>query len=156
MMRTVTLALVVLIALSPVVAAAPRLFLKPEVTWTPEQPEPGDRITVYATPEGNVTSMVLQVCVDTDDNYICRIPQAMEKTDDLFSLSFYINETAHVHLNFSLTYGDGSQVYDNTTSFRVEPSEGGNGGDGMPGFALAGVLAAGAGALMARRRRTKG
>jgi len=152
-MRSIALALVVLIALSSVVAAAPRPFREPQVTWTPEHPEPGDRITVYAAPEGNVTSMVLQVCVDTDDNYICRIPKDMEKTDDLFSLSFYINETADIHLNFTLTYGDGSQVYDNTTSFRVEPSEGGN---GMPGFALAGVLAAGAGALMARRRRTKG
>lgn len=153
-MRTVTLVLVAMIALSTVVAAAPRPFLRPEVTWTPQQPEPGDQITIYATPDTNVTSMVLQVCVETSDNYVCRIPEEMEKVDHTFSLSFYVNDTAQVHLNFTLIYDDGSQAYDNTTSFRVEPSGGGEGG-GLPGFAVAGVLAAGAGVLLTRRRRTK-
>lgn len=156
MNRKVVLLLVFCLAFTSMAAAFPRPFLKPEVTWTPDQPEPNDYITVtVSTEETNVSGIVLQVCVKTEDNYVCRIPDQMVKLNNLYTHSFYINDTAEVHLNLTLQYEDGSEMYDNSTSLQVTTaSDDGNGN--TPGFGyLMAMVAAGLIAVLVRRRQAK-
>ena len=119
------------------------------VTWSPENPEPGDKITVALSPESGVSNVTIQVCVGD----ICRLPQPMEKVGGDYTYDFYVNETADVHLNFTIDYSNGSTIWDDTTSFRVEKAAAGN---GSPGFgSVLAVFAAAAAVLLVRRKRTK-
>ncbi|MEA2054247.1 MAG: hypothetical protein U9O96_03905 [Candidatus Thermoplasmatota archaeon] len=104
------------------------------VTWTPEHPEPGDKITVYLKADENVSKVILQVCIGD----ICRLPEQMEKDNGNYVYSFYVNETADVHLNFTVEYTDNTSTWDNSTSFAVEKA----GRNSTPGFAsIASIIA---------------
>ena len=154
MNRKVVVLLVFFLAFASMADASPRL--RPEVTWTPDEPEPNDHITVtVSTEEANVSGIVVQICIETEDNYVCRIPDQMIKLNNRYTQSFYINETAEVHLNLTIHYEDGSEVYDNSTSFQVKTaSDDGNGS--TPGFGyLITMVAAGFIALLVRRHQAK-
>ena len=156
MNRKVVVLLVFFLAFASMAAAAPRAFIQPEVTWTPDEPEPNDHITVtVSTEDANVSGIVLQICIETEDNYVCRIPDQMIQLNNQYTQSFYINETAEVHLNLTIQYEDGSEVYDNSTSFQVKTvSDNGNGD--TPGFGyLITMVAAGFIALLVRRHQAK-
>lgn len=83
---------------------------------SPEYPEPGEKITVSVPAESNVSNITIQVCVGD----ICRLPQPMEKVGDEYIYSFYVNETADVHLNFTIAYSNGTSIWDDSTYFKVE------------------------------------
>jgi len=116
-------------------------------TITPQHPEPGDKITVSVPAESNVSNITIQVCIGD----ICRLPEPMEKMGNEYTYSFYVNETADVHLNFTIHYSDGTSAWDDSTSFRVEKASNGN----TPGFASAIALSAAVIALLIRRKQTK-
>jgi hypothetical protein len=121
-----------------------------DVIWSPEHPEPGDKIMVNLSPESGVSNVTIQVCVGD----ICRLPQPMEKVSEnyiYYTYSFYVNETADVHLNFTTDYINGSSTWDDTTSFRVEKS-----GNDSPGFgSVIAVSAAAVAILLMRKKKTK-
>ncbi|HHH77656.1 MAG TPA: hypothetical protein ENL18_00375 [Thermoplasmatales archaeon] len=141
-MKTITiLAAIAILSLAVTQASA---F---DVTWSPEHPAPGDKITVNLSPGSNVSNVTIQVCVGD----ICRLPQPMEKAGDEYTYSFYVSETADVHLNFTIKYTNGSSTWDDTTRFKVEKS-----GNGSPGFgSVIAVSAAAAAVLLVRKKRTK-
>jgi PGF-CTERM protein len=155
MIRKIIASLMIFLAFSAVVSAAPRAYSQLEVTWAPNQPEPGERITVtVSSEETNVSGIHLQVCVKTKDNYVCRIPEQMQELNGDYVHSFYINDTAEVFLNFTIRYLDGFKAYDNSSSFDVKTAAGDNGGTPGFGFVLA-VTAAGLAAVFARKQRKK-
>ena len=117
------------------------------VSINPEHPEPGDKITVSLPAESNVSGVTIQVCVGD----ICRLPEPMEKVGDEYIYSFYVNETADVHLNFTIAYSNGTSIWDDSTHFKVEKSGGGS----TPGFASVIAVSATAGAFLIMKRRTK-
>ena len=120
--------------------------LSPSIT--PEHPAPGDKITVTLPAESNISSITIQVCVGD----ICRLPEPMEKVGDEYTRSFYVNETAEVHLNFTINYADGNSTWDDSTHFKVEKA----GKSSTPGFEFAvAVSAAAAAMLLFARKRTK-
>ena len=146
MIKQIVALLILFLTLASVATAAPRTFSQLEVKWIPDNPEPDDQITVTVSiEETNVSGIILQVCVKTEDNYVCRIPEPMQEIDGTYTHSFYIYERAEVHLNLTIQYQDGYEIYDNSTSFKVEtPSD----DDGStPGFGF--LLAIGATGLLA-------
>jgi hypothetical protein len=155
MIQKVIVLMLLLLTFTSAAIAAPQSFSQMEVTWAPFEPTPGDQITVtVGTQETNISGIVMQVCVKTEDNYVCRIPQQMPEINGDFVYSFYINETAEVHLNLTVQYEDGFDVYDNSTSFKVGPVDEGNGGTPGFGFLMA-VMAVGlaAGYIGKNRKR---
>jgi len=118
-----------------------------DVTWSPEHPEPGDKITVHLSPGSGVSNVTIQVCVGD----ICRLPQQMEKVGGDYTYDFYVNETAGVHLNFTIAYSNGTSIWDDSTYFKVEKSGGGS----TPGFVSVIAISAAVVALLMRKKRTK-
>ncbi len=119
------------------------------VTWSPETPEPGDKITVNLNAGENVSGVAIQVCIGD----VCLIPKPMERVGEEYIHSFYVDETAEIHLNFTMEYADGNNTWDDSTYFKVEKT---NDGRGTPGFEFViAVSAAAAALLLARIKRTK-
>lgn len=118
-----------------------------DVTVTPETPEPGEEITAsFPVPEGAVNATV-QVCVGDK----CFVPARMERQGDLFRHTFYINETGDAHLNITVTFPNGSETWENASSFTVAKA----GGNGIPGFtAFLGMAAVAVVAVLARRTKS--
>ena len=119
-----------------------------DVTIIPENPAPHEQITAtFPAPTGAVNATVM-VCVGDK----CFIPAEMELQGNVFTHTFYINETGEAHLNISVEYQDGSVEWDNSTTFDVEDAGDGNGG--TPGFGLVAILIAIV-AIAVLQRRTK-
>ncbi len=119
-----------------------------DVTVSPASPASGEPITAtFPAPDGAVNATVM-VCIGDK----CYIPAEMERQGDVFTDTFYINETGEAHLNISVEYQDGTVTWDNDTAFRVGGSGDGNGG--TPGFTFWAVMAAVA-AVAVLARRTK-
>jgi len=118
-----------------------------DVIWSPEHPEPGDKITVHFSPGSDVSKVMIQVCIGD----ICHLPKPMDKVGEDYTYSFYVNETAEVHLNFTIKYSNGGSTWDDTTRFKVEKSD-----NSSPGFGSVIVVSAAAAAvLLMRKKRTK-
>lgn len=95
------------------------------VTVTPDHPEPGEKITVYAEGEENISDIIIQICYGD----ICLQPTPMEKVEEgKYRYSFYVNETTKVDLHFKIIE-NGNVTWDNSTYFKIEKK-----GNGIPGF----------------------
>ncbi len=118
-----------------------------DVTVTPDTPEPGEQITAsFSAPEGALNA-TLQVCIGDK----CFIPAEMERQGDMFRHTFYINETGEAHLNVTVEFPNGTETWENASTFQVKKA---GGGSMMPGFTAGAVMAA-ATAIAVLRRRTK-
>ena len=119
-----------------------------DVTIAPENPAPHEQITAtFPAPDGAVNATVM-VCIGDK----CFIPAELEVQGNVFTHTFYINETGEAHLNISVGYQDGSIEWDNSTAFDVGDT--GDGNDGTPGFTLVAFVAAIV-AIAILQRRTK-
>jgi len=114
------------------------------VTVTPDNPEPGEKVTVYAEAGDNVSGITIQVCYGD----ICLQPSPMEKVGDKYKYSFYVNETTKVDLHFKIIENDMIR-WDNSTSFKVEKK-----GNGTPGFMAVATICAIATVFLLRKRIT--
>ncbi|MFO8132313.1 MAG: PGF-CTERM sorting domain-containing protein [Thermoplasmatota archaeon] len=119
-----------------------------DVTVSPETPAPHEQITAtFPAPAGAVNATIMVCIGDT-----CYIPAEMERQGDVFTHTFYINETGEAHLNISVEHQDGSMTWDNETAFEVREAGSGN---GTPGFAaVLAVAALVAVAVLVRRTKS--
>ncbi len=113
------------------------------ITVTPEHPEPGDKITVYAEGGRNISDIIIQICYGD----ICLPLKSMKKVEEgKYKYSFYVNKTTEVSLHLKIMEGE-SFTWDNSTSFKVEKK-----GNGTPGFMAVATICAVAAVLFIRRR----
>ena len=100
-------------------------FEDPEIDWSPDEPKPGEEITVYADIHQNVSEVIIIVC---PADY-CLPQEEMERIGlQRYKHSFYVNETATVELHIKMV-SNGNVTWYNATSFKV-----GEKGNGIPGF----------------------
>jgi hypothetical protein len=117
-----------------------------EIYWEPENPQPGDDITVYAIVSGNVTQVRYQYCIGE----AC-FPGNMEKNGDVWTFVIPGSDVKEgkIDVNVTVTDENGAKIYmEKEIEIKKESSS-------TPGFEMLAAMAAMAAVLLIKVKSGK-
>ncbi len=103
-----------------------------QLYWEPENPQPGDEITVYAKISGNISQVKYQYCIGE----AC-FPGTMQKNGDVWQFVIPSSDVKEgkIDVNVTAIDGDGNKVY---MEKEIEVKKSGS----TPGFEMLAAMAA--------------
>ncbi|HEC76914.1 MAG TPA: hypothetical protein ENI33_06640 [Thermoplasmatales archaeon] len=101
MKRLIPLLLIFLFSMS-------NAFSIEKIYWKPENPEPGDDITVYVEIDGNASSVILQWCIGD----LCFFP-SMEKNGDVWQTVIPGDKVSKGTIELNVTAENSEKVFKN-------------------------------------------